>query len=87
MAEYCLDCWNTINGTRDKKRKYIMSKGLDLCEGCGEYKRVVIVKRKYYYYRRFKYILLPLYVIGRILILPYLLYKDHNMQKGKTTKK
>lgn len=42
MSEYCLDCWNEINETNDPKEKYILSKELDLCEGCGEWKPVII---------------------------------------------
>ena len=43
MAEFCLDCWNKMNGTRHSKRKYVLSKDLDFCEGCGEFKHVVIM--------------------------------------------
>ena len=46
MAEFCLDCWNEINGTKHSKRKYVMSKELDLCEECGEWKQVIICYRK-----------------------------------------
>lgn len=41
MAEFCLECWNRINGTNDSPRKYIMSKELALCEGCGKMKIVI----------------------------------------------
>lgn len=48
MAEFCLNCWNKIMGTKDPPGKYIISRELDLCEGCGEWKPVVIrVKRRY----------------------------------------
>lgn len=46
MAEFCLDCWNKINETCDKKGKYILSKDLDLCEGCGKWKPIIIAKGK-----------------------------------------
>ncbi len=72
-----------MNLTADKPRKYILSKELDLCEGCGAYKHVIITKRKYYYRRKFRLILYPFQIIGtvfyvlwRILILPYLIWKD-----------
>ena len=49
MAEFCLACWNKINGTNDSESRYIISKDLDLCEGCGEWKRVIVMERKAYY--------------------------------------
>ena len=49
MAEFCLACWNRINKTNDSARKYIMSKELDLCEGCGAYTHVVVIKRYCYF--------------------------------------
>jgi len=45
MAEFCPDCWNRINGSEDDKKKYVLSKDLDLCEGCGEWKHVIIRER------------------------------------------
>ncbi len=45
MAEFCLDCWNKINGTNHTKCRYVLSWELDLCEECGEYKRVIVVER------------------------------------------
>lgn len=82
MAEFCLECWNRINETQDSPKKYIISKELDLCEGCGEWKQVVIAERKYYYLHKIRYFILPfkiiyliLYVLLRLLMLPYLIYK------------
>ena len=40
MAEYCRECAAKILGLDVKHA--IMSKELDLCEGCGEYKPVVV---------------------------------------------
>lgn len=45
MAEFCLECWNELNGTNYGEEKYILSKELDLCESCEEYKQVVIGER------------------------------------------
>lgn len=45
MAEFCLDCWNQINKTNDSKWRYVLSWEKDLCEECGQYKRVVVVER------------------------------------------
>ena len=46
MAEFCLDCLNKINGTNYDESKYIISDDLDLCEGCGEWKPVVVAMRR-----------------------------------------
>ena len=45
MAEFCLDCWNEINETQDSKWRYLLSIGKELCEECGEFKRVIITER------------------------------------------
>ena len=45
MAEFCLDCWNKINKINDSKWRYALSWDKDLCEECGQYKRVIIVER------------------------------------------
>ena len=48
MAEFCLDCWNKIMGSNDPPGKYILSRELDLCEECREWKPVIIrIKRRY----------------------------------------
>ncbi len=52
MAEFCLECWNRINGSDDSKRKYVFSKELELCEGCGEWKKVIIRQRRFYFPRK-----------------------------------
>ena len=82
MAEICLDCWNKMNEANYNKRKYIISKDLDLCEECGEWKHVIIMERKAYYMRKFRHIIFPfriifytLYFILRLLLLPYLILK------------
>ena len=49
MAEFCLDCWNKLNNIEENENKYVISKDLELCEGCGEWKRVIIMERKAYY--------------------------------------
>lgn len=42
MAEFCVDCWNKINGSNYSENEVQTSECLDLCEGCGEYKNVII---------------------------------------------
>ena len=54
MAEFCLECWNKINEDCDDKRKYILSKDLELCDGCGEWKNVIVAMRKGYYWHKIK---------------------------------
>jgi len=45
MAEYCLNCWNKLNERNDSSARYVMSRELDLCEGCGELKKIIIRER------------------------------------------
>ena len=45
MAEFCLDCWNKINETNNSKWRYVLSWNKELCEECGQYKRIIIVER------------------------------------------
>lgn len=47
MAEFCLKCWNKLNERNDPAWKYVLSWGRDLCEGCGEWKRVVVCEREW----------------------------------------
>ena len=43
MAEFCKDCARKVLGfTEDELSRAVMSEDPDLCEGCGEYKPVVI---------------------------------------------
>ena len=49
MAEFCLECFNKLENANYTERDFILTDedDLDLCEGCGEWKRVVIVRRKH----------------------------------------
>ena len=84
MAEFCLDCWNKMSGTKDSAKKYIMCKELDLCEGCGQWRHIIIMERKAYYMYKLRYLLFPFKIIYGILclafnllILPYLMFRDY----------
>ncbi len=80
MADFCLDCWNKINGTNDNKSKYILSRDLDFCEGCGELKRVIIMEREAYFepmYVRFEIIYNLFGLVWKLLTLPYSLFKKN----------
>lgn len=47
MAEFCLDCLEKLDGREYRKRDFYLSKELELCEGCGEWKHVVLAERGY----------------------------------------
>ncbi len=42
MAEFCVKCFNELNETNYPEKAYEISREEWLCEGCREYKRVVI---------------------------------------------
>ena len=48
MSEICLDCYNKFENTQEKTKKFITSRKPELCEECGQYKRVIIRYRLYY---------------------------------------
>ena len=76
MAEFCLECWNRINETKDTEDKYIISDDLDLCEGCGELKHVVVAERGLQFSSAFdKRIFVPIIGLFELLLLPYWVYK------------
>lgn len=56
MAEFCLNCFNAHvlpKGYRRRRRKDVtLSKEPELCEGCGEYKRVVVLDKPEPIWRR-----------------------------------
>jgi hypothetical protein len=85
MKKYCLECWNETHGCIDKPRRFIFSREPELCEICGQYKRVIIRMRRYYYIRALDILLIPL----KIPIMPfYLVYKEieYQYQKKKNKK-
>ncbi len=45
MAEFCLECMRKLDGRDYPEDAFVLSKELDLCEGCGQWKRVVVVPR------------------------------------------
>ena len=42
MAEYCLTCFNRIFEQNATEKEVSLSTDLQLCEGCKQYKRVVL---------------------------------------------
>ena len=59
MAEICLECLRILNEKREPRWKYILSEELDLCEGCGQWKRVII-RERFILIRRMLYALMDL---------------------------
>ena len=81
MAEFCLECWNELNGTNDKPSKYVITKDYYFCEGCSQWKQVIIIEKKNYYWyiirrfmRPFIFIWKIIDFLGRLLIFPYFIY-------------
>ncbi len=82
MAEFCPDCLDKINGEKRGAKRYILSRYPQLCEECGEMKRIVIVERIYFYFRILRTIFFPIwvlwnvvYILWRLALLPFHLYK------------
>jgi len=46
MAEFCLDCWNKLNGRRDTAGQYVLSRNLELYEGCAQLRHVIVRARR-----------------------------------------
>lgn len=68
MAEFCPDCFSEVFDCEFDEKKYILSKHLELCEGCGEYKQVVLMERSVFYSRIFEIIIYPLKFLISILL-------------------
>ena len=64
MANFCLKCWNEMNGTDCSPRKYRMSEELELCEGCGKWTNVVLGERGYSCRNKLKFLLVPFRAAG-----------------------
>ena len=47
MAEFCLDCWNKLNNSNFTEKEYVISRELDLCEECAQWKPVIIKIRRF----------------------------------------
>ena len=46
MAEFCFKCFIEFNEITCAENQYIISKDLDLCEGCGTLAHVIVAKRR-----------------------------------------
>ena len=47
MAEFCPDCLNRMTGRKHLRIDYRLSRGVELCEGCGRVTRIVEERRFY----------------------------------------
>ena len=81
MAEFCFECFKKLNETEEPESKYIISDTLDLCEGCGKWKKVVIAEKRGYYLYKFRFILFPLHILWRIIILPFTIYNYNKKRR------
>lgn len=45
MAEFCLECLSRLDGRHYNKTDFVLSDDLDFCEGCGQWKHIVVVRR------------------------------------------
>ena len=48
MAEFCLDCLREMDGRNYDEADFVLSDDLDLCEGCGQWKHVVVAWRQHF---------------------------------------
>jgi|GEM_PF-2170985 hypothetical protein len=46
MAEFCRTCYKKVLKGTEPERHLVLSKDLELCEGCGEQKPVVVRVRR-----------------------------------------
>ena len=67
MSEICLKCWNKINGTEDGEGKYVLSRGLELCEDCGELKHIFITERSSSHVGKFIFVYILIAVIWSVI--------------------
>lgn len=93
MAEFCEECWKEMNGDV-KWLKYTISKDLDLCEGCEQWKPVVIVEHQGYYKYIFRFFILPFRIIKdiictlwKLLLLLHIIVKKIKLKKEKLSNK
>ena len=46
MAEFCYKCFCEFWGVYPNESELVFTKELDLCEGCGNYKKTVVAYKK-----------------------------------------
>ncbi len=45
MAEFCFECFKEMMEIEDEEWRYLLTDEPELCEGCAQYKAVVIKER------------------------------------------
>ena len=87
MAYFCIDCWNEIHHEKVNQKEYDISKELLLCEGCEEYKQVVLGPKVSLAERIFVFLVPSWHVrrfldfIGRLIIFPYFIFMYYKRKK------
>lgn len=71
MAEFCYKCFCDFWETEPKKAELVFSKNIDLCEGCGKYKKIVIAYKTDLLAYRFRHVIKLLKIITAIILLPF----------------
>lgn len=58
MAEFCVECWNRLMESDSPPEKYVLSRELDLCEECGEWKKVIVRVKRWYLFKEWVFMLM-----------------------------
>ncbi len=67
MAEFCVDCWNKLHGKDYSPYEFDLTWRKELCEGCGEYKRIIVGRSRFYWDYRF-ILVEALIILFRIIV-------------------
>lgn len=88
MAQFCYECFKKTFDIDEPEEKYVISKTLYLCEGCGKLKKVVISERLFYNSLLYHFLVFSfrlIYKIFRIILkivlLPYNMYRKIILKK------
>ena len=90
MEEICLDCLKKTHPYDEPVWGYRLTRELELCEGCGEYKRLVIddygwawlwQRAQIYFWLIVAMCLF--FFIRWLILLPFRAYRNHKRKKQK----
>ena len=71
MTELCLKCWKKHTTKNDIWHKYIMSNHLEICKECGKPKYVIVGECPYYWYKKFRFVILPFEIVYNVFYITY----------------
>ena len=71
MAEFCYKCFCEFWGVYPNESELVFTKELDLCEGCGNYKKTVVAYKKDFFIYRLRRLITATKIISAILLLPF----------------